>query len=1834
MATPAEEAKQRLDKFRADKAARAAVPPVAATPSAPTPAPAPAAQSAAAEAKARLDAYRAQKAAAAGTAPPPAPVVAAKPKPVVVTPPAPAVPRRQEVGAIKADIKGFGEGMREMEAEDKLRTAIAFEVERELPPGAPSSWAREETERRLQERKKQLNPPLYMAAYTPTSYGKAVPLARPLEVPVEPERAPGFFEAMMPQTRVGEVEASKINAAVTAGNFDDNAFYQSIMTLPADQRQAQEDMYAAYKAAFKKMRELNPENTRVTTEELRADLNRQIQDLDEGKVKTFFHDPAATLGYSGTDPLGRALSPQVKSVSVPLYSPGQMEYLRALKEIEDTRGGALAAAEVERNLRTKGVEITRMMQRPTGDTTTGGKPVMETVQEGTGTFRPATEADITKAVAESKARTAAEHPTPLYLAKNRDTILANLESSYKGGWAFEKEYPTGATVEGPVSWFTRAAMAPLNAGIGKASELFTPEEITTKEQRSRPALYKDASAAVYNVAEGRGLMGEIGDLYDFYPNADLKPYANYGKAAGFAGDLIGFDVGLIGGAVTGAERAATVGRAASAAEGFSSKVASTAFKEGAAAATKEFLSSIGLKKGSDLYRLSWPGAENIILGDPRLMYGAQVGDSYRAADEYLYKFDMEKAAGASDSVAHEAALNRAAFYSPKSKFVRDADAAGAAIAEDVRSGALFENADEWQKYRRVSDAVDQLGYAPDVVLSTQDLAGRMQVIRPYLAAAVETVPEVKAAVKGLAAGPQYSGSVRLVDVYDAVSKLDPDAQHKFYSAIKEASAAESGFTTIDRVTKGTDPARFTVRLTPNTFVAASDVDKLLTKVQGKPEYTLLERIRKGGLDPKTDSYTVSGSDWAEFKALVLKEATAGTLPRRTALRMVGTSLVGPAVHVSDMRALHYAMLDTAAAEEKLGFRTSALASRGTKLVPGRGAVPVPSTRSLDYGENVGTMNSVLRKAWTGIEDAIRTYKQPKSLKALVNPDQALIIEDARRATGAIPARLKDAMETAPGANNTEKLINLSLRTPAGNDTFAMRNVEFWNDVAKSAVFGSEPRGILTFLGGEFAYRDPFEIMTPEGQRQLYALSVQFKDAAARAGTDAKQVSTMVAPFIDAARDIVTSNLKKELQGSGLKLFSLKQRPEEVLLGAWARKEATAIQEEALAKVLDFEPDTVGDFNAIFRDQLKGVRNAQGESMAGIPLSVAVAHVLTPGSTPLRNMEDVIALPGVQKWIKDFDALGTGGESGEQILRRFGKPLFADIYPTAGAVAERYHLVPPETVIDDMERMLSGKATLDEMGGPLGALLGDTLRKELGGELKFAEFKNELGALAEEQAKGGRSAFAARRRLTDLNQALVSSFYNGILYINPRFHGINVVTAPFIGHMTTGRVPGMKSLTSGAASEVGKELDYLTRAKDKFNIPYTDKEIYDAAIKGGAFKSMQAINVDKRFLDEARTMGLGVGMFGSSKAGQTANEAARLAGNLVSIPANIAADADIAWRMAYVKDALASGKTMDEALEIGRRSLFDYGSATDVERKYVARKILFYNFWRNSILQTGRAALVNPGRLVRQIRLTEDVSKIQVGDSSWNDLRFYTPNDAGVSRMVMKLAPQANKEGQILLTPNMPYYDAVYMLSGLFSAPVDFLSGATNPATDMPEYGAGYIFSKLTPSLQLAMSKVVNADMLYDMKMKPGVAPVAHIALADNFGLLPYLTKLFNMKVRPEEPGEEGYGGMVYTMSDEDFEAYQTWLKGVKLAGYQRGIDDFGKVAASLDLFGDGGVASGIMSRTSVGASEMSGVTSAMRAGLPVEAETKAAKIRADRLAKEARARAIRSGLVVEPEKEE
>ena len=1714
-------------------------------------------------------------------------------------------------------------------SEDELRKAFLYEVSKELPVMTSPDVIREETERRLQEKIAEKVPPLYLGGFGAMEYAGAIPLARPQEVPVDKAAAPGILEAMMPQTRVGEAAEGRINREVTAGLFNDVEFNKSIAALPEAEKREHLDFYEAYKAAFKKLKDMNPNSS---VEEIKTDLTRQLKDLSENKVKTFTDNPAARMGMTN-DPNIRAFQQQVETATFPMFEPGQLALLQNLDRIKRSRAVESSAADTERELRTKGVEVTKMVKRPTGDTGPGGKPLMEEVPVGTGVYRPATETEINDAVSRVKKRETEANALPFYMTDKRDEILKNIEGSAKGGVIFQKEYPTGSTVESPTSWFARAAMTVPNALIGTASEAFTPDEVTAKERAARPFFYRDASAAAYNVAQSRGLMGEIGDLYDFNPDPDMKQYAWIGKAAGFAGDMIGFEMGLIGGTAGALREGAATARAVGALSksvGAAERVAPV-LERAAKAGAKEFLSTIGLQKGSNMYRMSWPGADMIKLGDVRLVYGAQLGDTFRAAAVYEDVVKAERAAGAVESVAHELGVAAARETAPVSKFVKDAESAGPRIFDDLgESGKYFGNGvKEWKEYRSVADATD--------ILRTADtpaaLAKAAQVTRPYVSAAVRDIPEVLDTVMRLVT-PETK-ALKLADIYREVDSLGPEVSERFYQAIRDSAAVQTGFTTIDRATKGTDPGKFVVRLTPRTFTTTDAVDGILEAARNTREFEFVQRIAQTPLSPEGKFILAAPETLQDLRRLVLHESTVGSLPRSVAREILQA---GAEVTPAHLREIIYSLEDRAALASKSAFKESGLAARGGVTVPGRGKLPLPSTRALSFGDDVGFVNSALNKIWTVVTDSMT---KPQSMKRFLNAEQVRIVEDARRAIGAIPKRLESALAAAAGDNIAQKLINLSLRVPAGETREAIRNIEFWKDIAKSSIFGVADRSKREYILGEFTYQDPFAIMGSKGKDALYNLCIKYQKEIAAAGKTAADIEELIPKFIDEARAIVTSGQTKEFGRAAGEIYDLKAKPQEILLGAWARKEAAGIHEGALEKLLSYEPDTLGTFSTYFREKFRGIKNASGADMGTIPMDTVVAkYLLEPGT--LNSIEDVLALPGIQKWMADLDnMLGRPGTA-EKFLRDNQKALLEDVIETSAALAHKHGPENWETQIEDLEALYKGEASLGEVGGPLGTMISKALQEELGSQPKFAEFVNELGTLAEQEAKGRKSAFYARRVMTSILEAFNNMFYYLLLSINPRFHGPNILTAPLMGYGTTGRVPGLKGLgaevkrglrdlTENPSTSVGRLLDRVANAEildratvivDRNGIPYTDAEIYDAAIKSGAFKSQTAANIDSRFLADAQKLAKEVGVVGQ----------------LVNIPPAFGEASDIYWRMAYVKDALASGKTMDEALDIGRRSLYDYGAATEFERKYIARKILFYNYFRNSVLQTVKQMLVNPARFARQVRLTQDVSKMHVGEETWDDMRFYTPMDAGISRIVMLFAPEANREGKMVLAPQMPYADAIDLMSGILTMPLDLVRGSPDPKTGERSLGDSYILSKLSPITQNALAMVAGAEFAYDIQVTKNQVPVPHVAIMDDLRtpwgtMLELASSLFNIKVRPQQEGEEGYKGMVYTMSDDDTKKYANFLKATQLVGAKRAFDDFGKIAATLDLFGDRGVATGVTSRTTVGPSEAVGATTSTKAGLgATEAEKKAAEIRAAKLQKEEKERTIRSGLELPPER--
>jgi hypothetical protein len=1668
--------------------------------------------------------------------------------PPVSAPSAPLLPaggaeRRTSVGEIAAGAESTS-ALRELQTEEeRLQQIELLKLEGEGTPLSPQAL-RDEAKSRVQAARPE---PIYAGGFSPFRYELPVAgIAPPINVPAA--RVPGIGTALLPQTRVPQEAATAAEARRVGGLFDDKAFNERIKDLSPDDKREQLDTYEAFKASFKKVRELNPPETGVTDDDIVKDLQRQLKALGEGDIKTFVDDPANRLGYSG-DPLARALQQQVTtSTPIPVLEPGQVTFVNELDRIKRGRRVDLSAAETEDRLRTRGVEITTKVKRPTGEVA-GGRPVLEEVELGTGKFRPATEAEIAEAKKNVTAFTDKQMPKPLYAETGKlDQFFSANEKAAKGGFLFQKEYETGATVESPVSWFVRSALAVPNALVGTVSEAFTPEEVTKRERAARPALYRDSSAAVFNVAEARGLMGEVGDLYEYAPETwtlggkPLKQYATLAKAAGFAGDIIGFDLGIIGGAVTGARSAVAGARAARAA---GRPALTAAAKVGTKAAGREFLETIGLGTL----------AGKVDVGDVRLQFGTSLGDDFRAADEY----ERVRAAG----VDHAGALAEAERVAPRAKFIDDARAAGPSIVDDVRSGKHFRNAPEFDDYRKIVDAADD-------AFTGRNLAAAGKELRPYIAAAVRESPDVMDALRTIpGAVTEFSPRVKISQVLETVNGALTDAERlDFYKAVADTAAAEKGFTTIDRATKGTDPGRFTIRLTPSTFTTSNGAARILEEVRATDEFRIIDSITSAS--PGSGTYTLTAPQQSVLRDVVRQQAISSTLPRGEAVKMMG-KIANGTIEASDLRQIVYSVTDAVAAKGSDSFKSSALAPAGKRTFT-RDKVPrqvtVPSARSELYGGDVGLISSTWRSIAAGVSEWLGKAGDPARL---LNGDQLRILTDGRTQMGNLGKLLQKQLQGAAGDTPYEKIVNL-VGDSNSSDT--------WTRIAQSAIFGRKQFSGAQWFLGTFEYDDVSKFLTAEGADALTTVINRYR------GADLNNVNTVKA-FISDVADIATN---KQFQNTAFvddlgEVFALTTKPDEVLTAAWARGEANRISSETVAKILDFEPDTLGASAALVIQFL---------GPNGRRLINAVTAAKLQG-TVLNSADDLIGLPLVRSILVDEPLL-------EGALRARASEFIQAGEDTAQAIHAAYK-GDATLIAVDAAKLATGASDVNVMGaGPLGRLIQETIEADFGKAPKFDELIQEMGVLAERASKGERSAVSVRNRINNLWEAYNSIFYNMILYRNPRFHGTNISTAPFIAGLTIGALPvsptvGVRVLQKGSSTDAAVRAAVV--ATDRFGVPVTAGELYDRAIVSGVFKSQASVNIDPRFLDDARELGLASGLFGKARG---AVGSALDSPKLILSP-GFAQYADDMWRLSYTVDAIKSGKTVDEAIDIGRRSLFDYGSATDFERKYVSKFILFYNFTRNSVVEGLRGLLTNPSRVIRQMRLTTDGTKMAVGEEKWNEMRWYTPYDAGVSRIVLDLEAKAGREGQITMMPNMPYNDLVYLAAGLLTTPVGLMVGAADPVKKERDFGAGYIFSKLRPEYQTSIAALAGQGALYDVKLKKNRIPVEHIAFMDAAGLKDAWTTNFNAKVRDAEGGEEAYNGQVYEVPSEDFERYKAYMKAFQLLGTKRFVDDWGKYAGSFDIFGAEGLSTG--ERVTFTPTEGAGVTGRFATGLPLETQTRA-----------------------------
>lgn len=198
------------------------------------------------------------------------------------------------------------------------------------------------------------------------------------------------------------------------------------------------------------------------------------------------------------------------------------------------------------------------------------------------------------------------------------------------------------------------------------------------------------------------------------------------------------------------------------------------------------------------------------------------------------------------------------------------------------------------------------------------------------------------------------------------------------------------------------------------------------------------------------------------------------------------------------------------------------------------------------------------------------------------------------------------------------------------------------------------------------------------------------------------------------------------------------------------------------------------------------------------------------------------------------------------------------------------------------------------------------------------------------------------------------------------------------------------------------------------------------------------------------------------------------------------------------------------------------------------------------------------------------TKMMMGDRPYenaSDLSFYYPPEFGATRSVLNFQAAKNyKEGKAILTPTMPYSDALNVLTMALVNPKALLIGAEKPAGYGRAYEEGVIYSKLGPvSKTIGTLVMTESGMIDQVKLSKDQIPPEHIALWDAIGLGDYAINLFGAEAVDAQPGQNSYNGKIYKVSSENFNAYRTWIAILQQTGGSRPYTDWGRLVGGFPL---------------------------------------------------------------------
>ena len=434
---------------------------------------------------------------------------------------------------------------------------------------------------------------------------------------------------------------------------------------------------------------------------------------------------------------------------------------------------------------------------------------------------------------------------------------------------------------------------------------------------------------------------------------------------------------------------------------------------------------------------------------------------------------------------------------------------------------------------------------------------------------------------------------------------------------------------------------------------------------------------------------------------------------------------------------------------------------------------------------------------------------------------------------------------------------------------------------------------------------------------------------------------------------------------------------------------------------------------------------------------------------------------------------------------------------------------------------------------------------------------------------------AKDFLDTSRRAAIGGMLGGWLTPNFRYHGVNVLTAPLIQSVTVGPAAAARATPRTVAQMAMDGWRFMrgntSRAPakgfvDDIGRNWTAEQLDAAAKRNNIGRSQAGFEFGTDTLyDIMRSAKLTPAMAKVTTPEQLWRWWLNPAGK--NIWSQMAEGADNSARRSIFYGAIKQGRTEQEAAELARNALLDYGKVTPEERAVVGQFMLFYAFRRQMTLETLMALASRPSDVRRLLIANREMDRQATRDGYL--LPSYAQARLGLWGARQYDTVGTGGAGAAQFGPSSPVAEVV---SDVANAANFVLTG-------------GPLSGKLGDTLLSEVLFTPEIDIVTEMQewgsgeKSTGMVHPRHVAALQAVGAWDSFVKTFRVEAVPMPPGEVDRrypggpvdkGGEQYRFrSAADRNRYLGLLYLLTRIGIKRNLDDNLQAAYNAGLIGEG-----------------------------------------------------------------